>query len=666
MAVIRLYVNEYEEVKMDDEQLTCVGTQTDPVTSDEEEEEGGNHLSDHMDEVYIDDGDCELNALEYEEVVLKRSSSCHRLGLTLCYGATDDNDTDIFISEIEAGSIADRDGRLRPGDQILQVNGEPIHSRLDAIEQFRSNRCEIMILLARTAQLVDDDECYDLNMTSDRRSTGDVCSVGLLAESSTVMRNDDRGTFTDANSVNSSAFEKDSGVSRMTDSDAEILPPLSGSSKATVIPSSSLQQQQICSSLYNNNGNKNYVEEDMFLINSSNDRKLRRCESDASLERELASLHREMETIRIECDRLISKHNSAEKRVAQQVAKANSLMNTIGELSCKGDSQRRVDETSTSAYNTGGESCRSTPLKSDYTRPQSSRNPTIQITHVPTEPVYHQLDEVKPAATTTTMIPSYETLSRQMPSTSQPSHVKFRLPQYSVVLREPTSICKKSSAVLTGTTTATTAVSNLAKKENCASSHAACCSYKPGDTMYTSPEKLAETIALQQRLLRQAMIEQANMLKPHNNNTFHKNNEEPFEWKIKRRSDGTRYITKRPIRNRLLREREQQLNKERTGISTDDDAMSELKTGRFWSREERKKHLERAKERKMRQHQMLAERQQRPSDQMIVQLSHKKMMRRKGQMLFDKFTTVQEFLAHGNRDPSTNRANDGILSVTTV
>uniref|UniRef100_A0A914RXU3 IBB domain-containing protein n=1 Tax=Parascaris equorum TaxID=6256 RepID=A0A914RXU3_PAREQ len=59
------------------------------------------------------------------------------------------------------------------------------------------------------------------------------------------------------------------------------------------------------------------------------------------------------------------------------------------------------------------------------------------------------------------------------------------------------------------------------------------------------------------------------------------------------------------------------ISQERTGISTDDDAMSELKTGRFWSREERKKHLERAKERKMRQHQMLAERQQRPSDQVV-------------------------------------------------
>lgn len=47
---------------------------------------------------------------------------------------------------------------------------------------------------------------------------------------------------------------------------------------------------------------------------------------------------------------------------------------------------------------------------------------------------------------------------------------------------------------------------------------------------------------------------------------------------MKRRSDGSRYITRRPVRNRLLRERALKLTSERAGISsTDDDAMSELK-----------------------------------------------------------------------------------------
>lgn len=113
-------------------------------------------------------------------------------------------------------------------------------------------------------------------------------------------------------------------------------------------------------------------------------------------------------------------------------------------------------------------------------------------------------------------------------------------------------------------------------------------------------------------------------------------------------------------------------------MSTDDDAASELKVGKFWTREERKRHLERAKERKQRQQQMLLEKYKNPNEQVplspfsltlllqiIMQLSHRKQMKKSGQQLFDKFTTIQEFLAHGSKDP-TARPIGGILSVTTV
>uniref|UniRef100_A0A1I7YYJ6 Uncharacterized protein n=1 Tax=Steinernema glaseri TaxID=37863 RepID=A0A1I7YYJ6_9BILA len=183
--------------------------------------------------------------------------------------------------------------------------------------------------------------------------------------------------------------------------------------------------------------------------------------------------------------------------------------------------------------------------------------------------------------------------------------------------------------------------------------------------MYTSPEKLAETIALQQRLLREAMVEQANLLKPLAKPIEQQEDQQnKYEWKVKRRSDGTRYITRRPIRSKVLKAREEQLNRERIGLSTDDDAMSELKIGKFWTREERKKHLEKSKERKLRHQQNVAQKNAQTHDPMIVQLSHRKMMRRQGQQLFDKFTTIQEFLAHGSRDPSSSLG--GILSVTTV
>lgn len=70
------------------------------------------------------------------------------------------------------------------------------------------------------------------------------------------------------------------------------------------------------------------------------------------------------------------------------------------------------------------------------------------------------------------------------------------------------------------------------------------------------------------------------------------------EWKVKKRPDGSRYITKKPLRQKILKERAHRINQERSGLTTDDDAMSELKAGRYWPRDERKKQVEQARDRK--------------------------------------------------------------------
>jgi ligand of Numb protein X 3/4 len=138
-----------------------------------------------------------------------------------------------------------------------------------------------------------------------------------------------------------------------------------------------------------------------------------------------------------------------------------------------------------------------------------------------------------------------------------------------------------------------------------------------------------------------------------------------YEWKVKRRADGSRYITRRPLRSQVLKAREEQLNRERTGLSTDDDAASELKIGKFWSRQERKEHIQKQREKKLKKHQLLSQKQKYGQTDLIHELSHRKQMRHSGQQFFDKFTTIQEFLTHGARDPAL-RPVGGILSVTTV
>ena len=54
---------------------------------------------------------------------MKRTSPNDRIGLTLCYGETEeDGFTDIFIGEVEDDSVAGRNGKILEGDQIVKVS----------------------------------------------------------------------------------------------------------------------------------------------------------------------------------------------------------------------------------------------------------------------------------------------------------------------------------------------------------------------------------------------------------------------------------------------------------------------------------------------------------------------------------------------------------------
>lgn len=54
---------------------------------------------------------------------MHRGSCADRVGLTLCYGDEgEDGCADIYIGEVETSSLAGRNGRIRAGDQILQVS----------------------------------------------------------------------------------------------------------------------------------------------------------------------------------------------------------------------------------------------------------------------------------------------------------------------------------------------------------------------------------------------------------------------------------------------------------------------------------------------------------------------------------------------------------------
>lgn len=175
-----------------------------------------------------------------------------------------------------------------------------------------------------------------------------------------------------------------------------------------------------------------------------------------------------------------------------------------------------------------------------------------------------------------------------------------------------------------------------------------------------------------------------------------------MEWKVKRRPDGTRYIARRPVRNKILKNRAIRISEER-GLTTEDDLVSEvkvstfncnfkhistfqlcLKIGRYWTKEERKKHLEKSRERKQRQEILLASRNLEENEMMMFQqrnaektcpatskknsnnadnLMKKHKTKKAHKESYNNYNAPEE---HGARVPNPGNKMIGLLSVTTV
>ncbi|XP_066526838.1 uncharacterized protein [Hoplias malabaricus] len=122
----------------------------------------------------------------------------------------------------------------------------------------------------------------------------------------------------------------------------------------------------------------------------------------------------------------------------------------------------------------------------------------------------------------------------------------------------------------------------------------------------------------------------------------------------------------RAVRNQMLRDRALRLADERSGMSTDEESHCEIRTGRYWSRTERREHV-------------LQKRAQRGGcgvstataggTNTVLELSQRKLSRLRNQKLLDDWTTVEELLTHGTRlgarDDSL-QIPSSLLTVTTV
>ncbi|XP_054628485.1 PDZ domain-containing protein 4-like isoform X2 [Dunckerocampus dactyliophorus] len=158
-----------------------------------------------------------------------------------------------------------------------------------------------------------------------------------------------------------------------------------------------------------------------------------------------------------------------------------------------------------------------------------------------------------------------------------------------------------------------------------------------------------------------------------------------MEWKVKIRSDGSRYVAKRPVRDRLLKARAMKIREERSGMTTDDDAVSEMKMGRYWSKEERKQQLQKAREQRRRREMMMQSRldflrereqggmvgqqgvvTQQQEATSILELCQRRSTKKRSRRILDNWITIQELLTHGSRSADGTKVYNPLLSVTTV
>ncbi|XP_068169215.1 PDZ domain-containing RING finger protein 4-like [Antennarius striatus] len=614
-----------------------------------------------------------MEEFEYEEVELCRLNSQEKLGLTLCYRTDEEEDVAIYVSEISPNSIAARDGRIREGDRILQINGQDVQDREEAMAALSNNKCRnIVLLVARPEMQLEeawlDDEHSEfleqLKMEMLEEQQREEMELAALQEEQEY----EQRVENDKPTCSTLPHHKDGLLSDRTESSehnvlAHIQRRLSqclGDNRDREdddddeTDGDRFQQLLELKCQIRNSG-----EYDLFYSRRSTIE----CSmgDQGGVQHELRMLNEELRSIELECQNIIQAHNL--RQAQQSPSTGRSAPSTKSQSPLHGDATKsklvdinerleKSDKDSSSAYNTA-ESSRSTPLAMDRSpehslqrmvsltnqrnlssslasRPPLSPSP-VPSCHAPIPATSSSFNHSDPFETNKKPQADEETSMKLKPSASQnpyfsPSHSsqqrQINIPAHARHYQSYMQLIQQRSAV-----------------------------------EYTQSQLSLLSVCKEP----QRPIDEPKM-----------------EWKVKIRSDGTRYITKRPVRDKILRERALKIKEERSGgMTTDDDAMSEMKMGRYWSKEERKQHLVRAKEQKKRREFMQRSRLESlrevpqsstegKKEVSIIELSHKKMMKKRNKKILDNWMTIQELMTHGAKAPEGAKVHNAFLSVTTV
>ncbi|KAG7523433.1 PDZ domain-containing RING finger protein 4-like isoform X1 [Solea senegalensis] len=622
---------------------------------------------------------------EYEEVELYRLNSQEKLGLTLCYRTDEEEDVAIYVSEISPNSIAAKDGRIREGDRILQINGQDVQDREEAMAALSSDECRNIVLLVARPEMqleeawLDDEHSEFLEqlkmemLEEQQREEMELAALQEEQENEQTAEDEKPTCSTLPHHKNSVLSIKD----RMESSENNVLAHIQRrlsqclrDSRDThcTIGSTRLEDKE--------DEDDDEMEGDRFQqllelkcqIRNSGEYDLfysRRSTIECSkveqggVQHELRMLNEELRSIELECQNIMQAHKlrkGQESGRSPPSTKNQSLLHgnpTRGKLTDVNERLEKSDKDSSSAYNTA-ESSRSTPLAMDRS-PEHSLQRMVSLTN--------QKNLCSSLATAHSLSLS------PIPACHAPVPGKSSSPDHS------------NPSESDHTTQAEDASRGTLKRTHACQIPYFSPSHSSQQRQTNIPAHARHYQSYMQLIQQRSAVEyaqsQLSLLSvcKEPQRPLH---EPKMEWKVKIRSDGTRYITKRPVRDKILKERALKIKEERSGgMTTDDDAMSEMKMGRYWSKEERKQHLVRAKEQRKRREFMqrsrlesLKENPQSSSEGRkevsIIELSHKKMMKKRNKKILDNWMTIQELMTHGTKAPEGAKVHNAFLSVTTV
>uniref|UniRef100_A0A8K9XY99 PDZ domain containing ring finger 4 n=1 Tax=Oncorhynchus mykiss TaxID=8022 RepID=A0A8K9XY99_ONCMY len=636
---------------------------------------------------------------EYEEVELCRLNSQEKLGLTLCYRTDEEEDMAIYVSEVGPNSIAARDGRIREGDHILQINGQDVQDREEAVAVLSSEDTRNIILLVARPELqleeawLDDEHSEfleQLKMEMLEEQQREEMELEALQEEQEQVR----PTGTDQ-SVYSLILYTELLPEEQVRSHNPRVKPNSRPWKPTISEcllkleveeGDRFQQLLELKCQIRNSG-----EYDLFYSRHSTIE----CslgEPAGGVQHELRMLNEELCSIELECQNIMQAHKlrkgpgGTQRDQVQQVStitghpvpKDQSFLRgsrdspsrgKLADINKRQEKPEKSDKDSSSAYNTA-ESSRSTPLAMDRSPEHSLQRRMVTITNQ-----RNLRSSLASLHATASPSPSPSPTQRSLHRTpipgkaSSPDHSpnRFESDQTAPADDERSG----NGKVKPQHPPRASQIPYLSPSRS--SQHR-----QPNTNIPAHYQSYMQLI--QQRSAVEYAQSQLSLLSVVKEPQLIPTSEPKMEWKVKIRSDGTRYITKRPIRDKILRERALKIKEERSGgMTTDDDAMSEMKMGRYWSKEERKQHLVRAKEQRRRREFMQRSRLEslRESPQSssegrkevsIIELSHRKMMKKRNKKILDNWMTIQELMTHGAKAPDDPRAkvHNAFLSVTTV